>query len=836
MYPGFTGTRTVKTFYSDGSGPPRVETYTYGPGAGGGSGGLNIGFTPEVAGGGGGGAGTHVFPPPSFSSDFDTRLGFGGERFGGGGQGINIRLGGGGGGAGAYDDRGGSGFGFRTGVGAGGGSSAPEPRDYGRAQPPPRPKAPPRLSAVGRPQRSVQKNPFAGLKEQKYSEIRAKCLQEGILFQDPEFPTAEDSAAYSRRSGRRLEWRRPPEICSDPEWISAGASRFDVRQGELGDCWLLAAVASLTCNQKLFSKVVPPDQNFSQGYCGVFRFNFWHQGDWTEVVVDDRLPTYNGQLVFMHSTEKNEFWSALLEKAYAKMMGSYESLKGGSTSEAMEDFTGGVTEMFELRGKQPPNLLKILLKAFERGSLMGCSIDADPGRFEAQLANGLIMGHAYSITAVRLLDLKTPRVQGKIPLVRVRNPWGNECEWKGPWSDQSREWSMVSERQKHELGLKKDDDGEFWMSFQDFTQEFQKLEICNLSPDSLDEMDLSNKKRWDVHKEHSSWVKRVSAGGCRNFLDTFWINPQFRMTLSDIDDDDDDDMCTAIIAVLQKDRRKKRKEGIDLLTIGYAVYKLDVVQAGPLDLDYFKYNASVAKSPTFINMREVCGRHKLPPGTYCIVPSTFDPHQEGEFLIRIFTEKPNTSGGIDQETSFSDVNKPEPTRQERQQEDGLMDNFRRIAGEDLEVDAVELKRMLDTFFRQEVNFQGFNIEAARSMVAMYDGDMSGKLGYEEFKELLEDLRHWKGVFKQFDRNLSGNLTSYELRTALSSTGFRLSNRTLQSLVMRYSNSDGQIDFSDFITCTVRLKTMINTFRALDKASQGIAPVDMETFLQTTMYS
>ena len=61
-------------------------------------------------------------------------------------------------------------------------------------------------------------------------------------------------------------------MVDDAQLFVEGATRFDVQQGELGDCWLLAAVANLTLNQRLFHQVVPEDQSFTNNYAGIFHF------------------------------------------------------------------------------------------------------------------------------------------------------------------------------------------------------------------------------------------------------------------------------------------------------------------------------------------------------------------------------------------------------------------------------------------------------------------------------------------------------------------------------------------------------------------------------------
>uniref|UniRef100_A0A8C3NEI1 Uncharacterized protein n=1 Tax=Geospiza parvula TaxID=87175 RepID=A0A8C3NEI1_GEOPR len=602
-----------------------------------------------------------------------------------------------------------------------------------------------------------------------YEQLKRECLRRGVLFEDPDFPACNSSLFFSENPAIPFVWKRPGDIVKDPKFIVGGATRTDICQGDLGDCWLLAAIASLTLNEKTLARVVPLDQNFGPDYAGIFHFQFWQHNEWLDVVIDDRLPTFKGRLVFLHSAELNEFWSALLEKAYAKLNGSYESLKGGSTIEAMEDFTGGIGETYDVK-EAPDNFYEILGKALKRCSMVGCSIDtSSAAESEARTPFGLVKGHAYSVTGIEEVSYRGRQVQ----LIRIRNPWG-QVEWNGPWSDNSAEWRSVSPSDQRRLSQAARDDGEFWMKFEDFKVHFDKVEICNLTPDALED---STAHKWEVAIHQGSWVRGATAGGCRNFLETFWTNPQIKLHLTEKDDGQDG--CTFIAALMQKGRRKLKKLGAEMLTIGYSIYESPGTD-GHLGKDFFRYHASKARSKTYINLREVSHRFKLPPGDYILIPTTFEPHQEADFCLRIFSEK-------------KAITDPQETEEEKQ----FRALFEQISGK---VSAKHFGSEQDN-----IKFKNLSLISCRNIISLMDTNGYGKLEFSEFKVFWEKLKKWISIFLQFDFDKSGSMSSYELRGALKAAGYQLNNYLLQLIVLRYSDEQFQIEFDDFLNCLIRLE-------------------------------
>ncbi|XP_063296554.1 calpain-3 isoform X8 [Pelobates fuscus] len=725
---------------------------------------------------------------------------------------------------------------------------------------------------------------------QDFTSLRKECISKKKLFEDDIFPAGGQSLGFKEfgqkaTKVKNIAWKRPKEICENPQFIIGGANRTDICQGDLGDCWFLAAIACLTLNEKLLFRVIPPEQNFTENYAGIFHFQFWRYGDWVDVVIDDCLPTFNNQLVFTKSSQRNEFWSALLEKAYAKLHGSYEALKGGNTTEAMEDFTGGVTEFYEIKDA-PKDIFKILRKAFERGSLIGCSIDAIvPAQFETRMASGLVKGHAYSVTGVEETTFKGDKVK----LVRLRNPWG-QVEWNGSWSDNSKEWTIIEKSEKSRLQHQIKEDGEFWMSFDDFMKNFTKLEICNLTADALEADQLQT---WTVSVNEGRWVRGCSAGGCRNFPDTYWTNPQYRLKLLEEDDDPDDNevVCSFLVALMQKNRRKDRKAGANLFTIGFAIYEVPKEMHGNkqhLQKDFFLYNASKDRCKSYINMREVSQRFRLPPSEYVIIPSTYEPHQEGEFILRVFSEKRNISdvspklfwevenkieidrpskkkkakpiifvsdrSNSNKELSVDDASEEEKKRlveqkalkdktssntdRESEEEKQFRKIFQQIAGSDMEICADELQNVLNKAVNKHKNLktEGFTLESCRSMIALMDTDGCGRLNLQEFQHLWKKIKEWQKIFVRYDSDQSGTINSYEMRNAVNEAGFHLNNQLYDIITMRYANRHMNIDFDSFICCFVRLEGMFRAFDAFDNDGDGLIKLNKLEWLQLTMYA
>ncbi|XP_027766936.1 calpain-13 [Empidonax traillii] len=640
---------------------------------------------------------------------------------------------------------------------------------------------------------------------QDFNNLRTLCLSRGLLFEDDTFPAHISSIGPNllpEDKLRRIQWRRPTELQRNPHLIMDGVSRFDIMQGEIGDCWMLAALGSLTLRKQFLENVLPKDQGFQDDYAGIFHFRFWQYGDWVDVVIDDRLPILNGRYLSVHPRTSNEFWPSLLEKAYAKLRGSYQNLNGGYLSDALVDLTGGVQVQFSLKDP-PPDLEEILKAADKSRCLMGCSTPGHPKR-NIELRNGIVQGHAYTITGAVKIRYKNVWKH----IIRIWNPWGHG-EWKGPWSDDSPQWDHVEPKYREAL-LRNKDDGEFWMSCENFQEQFSWLYICNNTPTFLDFGD-QHCTTWSLEKHVNLWSPDPATR--RNYYSSGAVstNPRYFFKVPDYDPQ----TYNVVISLMQK--HPEHTQDAKNLKIGFFITM---------------ENSKVLKQ-VFSPIRDVTNYFILSPGTYAVVPATTED-QEFEFLLRIFIKNRDYK-----ENSSSPTSPVLPMDAlTLNQDSSYKALFLRYAMQGSTIDASQLQQLLnEVILQDEMTSLGgrFSFDSCRGILALMDLNSNGHLTLQEFGSLWRSLTKYMDIFRKEDRNHSGFLDVAELKSAIQTAGLATNNQLLRLLVLRYGDAAGRMGFSDFVCCMLRLETMTYAFQNLAEGGSQISMTAIE-WLTLVMYT
>ncbi len=305
------------------------------------------------------------------------------------------------------------------------------------------------------------------------------------VWADPEFPAAPASLAGVYNAHMISGWKRARELSPNVELFAGGTDPEDIAQGVLHNGWFLSALSILAASGGLGDDSVDPliDNLFvskTRSEVGAYALRLYKNAQWELVIVDDAVPTLseryatetNGGVACSHSLRFAEMWVSLLEKAYAKYYGTYAMLENGYVHHALAALTGfDAEEIFLLKDTIGPARLRLwerMMRFSRNGFLMGGGTVANNAANAELLDSGLAFGAVYSVYQVRAVD--------SYKLIQLRSPPGVTSEWRGDWSDASRLWTT---RLKKKLGWTKEEDGTFWMSFDDFCLAFRSLYVCH---------------------------------------------------------------------------------------------------------------------------------------------------------------------------------------------------------------------------------------------------------------------------------------------------------------------------------------------------------------------
>ncbi|ORC84770.1 cytoskeleton-associated protein CAP5.5 [Trypanosoma theileri] len=340
-----------------------------------------------------------------------------------------------------------------------------------------------------------------------------RCVETKTPYTDLSFAPSANMLWRNGIDSRRfptMEFRRPRECLEKDNNNTANIDVFRgavipqcIEKGLLGDHWFMCAVAILAQDEQrlkeLFTHSVDEEKSL-----GAYRVQFNLNGWWNSILLDDFLPTVNGVPCFARvMDDPYELWVSLLQKAYAKMFGSYASITGGDAAHALRDFTGAPSCRYDDIWKRAKEMDDdFVINAMQKSKLEGHIVVLNTPLSGSGCVNvGLREGFTYEVVSVH------PVPAAGLTLLKMRNPWDPATPWTGPWSADSMEWQQQQEVRESCNPDFTEKDGTFWIEFKDALKYFDGCAVIFTS----DEPTYDHRVRGEFNNVHPSVVLMVHA-------------------------------------------------------------------------------------------------------------------------------------------------------------------------------------------------------------------------------------------------------------------------------------------------------------------------------------
>lgn len=308
----------------------------------------------------------------------------------------------------------------------------------------------------------------------KAAEVLRVCKEKRLAFIDPEFPPTpvsfEQSSSLASTpfstttsicgsaAPKPSTWRRPEDYLP-PNWrdqlrlFRNPIVPSVVQRGDLGDSWVISAIAALCENPTYVRDMFRHPENAKETRVeealGARRVMLNKDGLWQSMILDTYLPINGKQQRFARcANDFCEMWVSYLEKAYAKRNRSYGNIVCGDPLLALRDFTGFPTTRLDAKFRACRHDETASAALFDRLSadceaghqiLLSTPLSGESAMSTTELRKqGILVGYAYTV-------LEMVQVNPLTRLLRVRNPWASCADWKGLWGVNSPQWDRCPE-------------------------------------------------------------------------------------------------------------------------------------------------------------------------------------------------------------------------------------------------------------------------------------------------------------------------------------------------------------------------------------------------------